>query len=67
MGYPGITVIDDGGWAKPTYGHEYNSESGVVCNFMFCYICSCVLGCYSKTYNKKKRYLLVHAPETKCV
>jgi len=27
---PNITVIDDGGWAKRSYGHGFNSQSGVV-------------------------------------
>lgn len=29
-GVPYVTVIGDGGWAKRTYGHGYNSFSGVV-------------------------------------
>lgn len=29
-GIPFITVVGDGGWNKRTYGHSYNSTSGVV-------------------------------------
>lgn len=29
-GTPYITVIGDGGWAKRSYGHGFNSQSGVV-------------------------------------
>lgn len=29
-GTPYITVVGDGGWAKRSYGHGFNSQSGVV-------------------------------------
>jgi len=29
-GIPYITVIGDGGWAKRSYGHGFNSQSSVV-------------------------------------
>ena len=29
-GLPCITVIEDGGWCKGTYGHGYNAASGIV-------------------------------------
>lgn len=32
-GIPYITVIGDGGWAKRSYGHGFNSQSGVVIIF----------------------------------
>jgi hypothetical protein len=28
-------VIGDGGWAKRSYGHGYNSQSGVVIQFLY--------------------------------
>lgn len=32
-GVPYITVVGDGGWGKRTYGHGYNSSTGVVSIF----------------------------------
>lgn len=29
-GIPFISVVGDGGWAKRSYGHGFNSQSGVV-------------------------------------
>lgn len=34
-GIPYITVTGDAGWAKRTYGHGYNSASGVVNNIIY--------------------------------
>lgn len=38
-GVPYITVYVDGGWPKRSYGHNYNSASGMVCSIL-CYLIS---------------------------
>lgn len=40
QGNPFITVIGDGGWGKRSYGHGFNSSSGVVS--WFDYVKNCV-------------------------
>lgn len=52
-GKPYITVIGDAGWAKRSYGHGMNSNSGVVSNVKHVYLHNATL---------KRLYMLIIKP-----
>lgn len=53
-GVPYIEVYVDGGWAKRSYGHDYNSASGMVNTYNF--IILTLLNNFIYKCNFKSRY-----------